>query len=117
MKLQNVYSWEIELRDGSVSRQYENGKEQTWKKLRLDEIVRVSFVPVVNILPRHDCFIDISHGEHFIKRFGKGFIKQMPDGFRLAEYVNCCQTNRYRFWVFHSNGRCLITRPDFELRI
>lgn len=106
----------METASGKVVSQYGNdGREQTWKGL--EDVVRVSFIPVVPLLPRHDCLIDIAGGERFVKRFGKGFIRQTKDGFRTVEYVNCCMTERYRFWVFHSSGKALVTSPDFEVRI
>ena len=109
----------MQLADGKVVRQYnKDGKENTWKDLPLQEIVRVSFVPALPVLPTHDCLIDISAGEHFEKRFGKGFISNRKgSGYSLIEYVNCCSTNRYRLWVFHSSGKALVTRSDYEVRI
>jgi hypothetical protein len=109
------YAWEIQLVDGSVRRQYaESGCEQTWKDLPLEQVVRVSFQPLVPLLPLHHVFIDITAGERFEKRFGRGFMKQGPDGIKLREYVNCCVTNRHRTWVL-SSGQVIVTRPDYEL--
>jgi len=118
MRPSDTYYWEMETKDGKVVRQYdENGKEQSWKKLvNPDDVVRVSLIPRLSVLPRHDVVIDRSAGEKFIKRFGRGFIKQAEDGLKLREYVNCIMTNRYRFWVF-SDGRCLITKNDYEVYV
>ena len=115
MKLNQLYLWEMETAKGEVLRQYDNdGHEQSWKQLNPDEVIRVSFIPLLPTLPQHDVLIDISNGEKFIKRFGRGFIKQTGSGFKLKEYLNCCVTSNYRFWVF-SNGRCMVTRPDYEV--
>lgn len=109
------YAWEIQLMDGTVRKQYaEDGSEQTWKTLPLERVVRVSFVPQVPLLPLHHVMIDITAGERFEKRFGRGFMKQGSDGIKLREYINCCVTNRYRAWVF-SSGQTIVTRPDYEL--
>lgn len=111
--------WEMQTADGNVRRQYdENGVEHTWKDIDAGQVVRVSFLPRIPglPLPRHDAFIDITAGERFVKRFGRGFLKDYGGGFKLAEYINCCVTNRYRLWVF-SSGQALVTRPDYEVFI
>ena len=118
MKLNKIYEWELESNTGEVVAQHDkNGNENSWKKLDPASVVRVSFIPKVlgNILPRHDVFIDHSRGEMFARRFARGFLKQSV-GFKLAEYIHCCVTNRYRFWVF-SDGRSMITHNEYELRV
>jgi len=115
LKPNTIYAWELETNTGQVISQYNpDGQENTWKSVSPDSVVRFSFIPTVNILPRHDAFIDASVGEKFIKRFARGFMRQNAQGIQLKEYVNCCVTNRYRFWVF-SNGRALVTRADYEV--
>jgi hypothetical protein len=110
-----IYSWEIELVNGEIYKQYNDiGEEQTWKNLPLDQIVRVSFIPQIALLPQHDVFISLENNERFIRRFGRGFIKQGSDGFELKLYLNCVVTNKYRFYVF-SNGRTLVTNKDQEV--
>lgn len=110
------YQWEMETADGKVLRQYEeDGTENTWKQLNVDDVVRVSIVPMIPGLPRHDVFIDATAGEKFVKRYASGFLKQ-SNQFRLSEYVNCVVTNRYKLWVF-SDGRSLVTRNDYELNV
>jgi hypothetical protein len=70
MEFSKLYQWEMETSDNQVLKQYEeDGKENTWTSLDPNKIVRVSFLPSLSILPRHDCLIDISSGERFIKRF------------------------------------------------
>lgn len=117
MKPNMIYSWEMEVLDGTVTSQYAaDGKEQTWKNLEPDQIVRVSFIPAINLLPRHDILIDIGKGDRFIRRFGRGFIKSgPPSGFDLKLYLDCIVTNRCRYYVV-SNGRSICTHRDHEIR-
>ncbi len=116
MKLNKIYTWELESNAGEIVAQYdEKGDEQSWKKLDTESVVRISFIPKIHLLPRHDVFIDHSKGEMFIRRFARGFLKQSAD-FNLAEYIHCCVTNRYRFWVF-SSGRSIITHNEHELMV
>lgn len=118
MKINDLYYWQVELSTGEVYTQWSiNGDENSWKDVEKPElIVRASLISKIPTLPRHDVFIDIAAGEKFIKRFGRGFIKQGKDGFKLRQYVNCIATNNYRLWVF-ADGRCLTTRPDYEVRL
>jgi hypothetical protein len=115
MSPNTVYSWEMVTLDGDVRKQYdEQGNEQTWKDLSKDKICRVSFVPAVQFLPRHEVMIDIDAGDRFVRRFGRGFIRQGPDGFQLKQYAHCVVTNRYRVYVL-SNGVALVTHKDKEV--
>jgi hypothetical protein len=118
MNLVDLYYWELELSTGEVHRQYDkNGHVYSWKDIeKLDLVVRASMIPKLNGLPRHDVFIDISKGEKFIKKFGRGFIKQGNDGFKLRQYLHCIETNKYRLWVF-PDGKTLTTRPDYEVML
>ena len=112
-----MYTWEMETANGEIRSQYdESGVENTWKTLPLEKIMRVSFLPAIPLLPRHDVFINPDNGEKFIKRFGRGFLKQKKDGIKLREYLNCVVTNKYRFWVF-STGRTMVTEKDREVYI
>jgi hypothetical protein len=112
-----IYFWEMETCEGEIRAQYDgNKKEQTWKTLPLEKIVRVSFIPTINILPKHDILIDLTLGDRFIRRFGRGFLKQGSDGIKLREYINCCVTNKYRVWVF-SSGRVIVTPPELEINL
>lgn len=118
MKINDLYYWEVELSNGTVYRQWgEDGNECSWKNVKTPEfIVRASLIPKVKSQPRHDVMIDLAVGEKFVKRFGRGFIKQTAEGFKLKNYLNCIVTNRYRLWVF-PDGQTLITRPDYEVRL
>lgn len=116
MKLSDLYKWQLELEDGSIVDQYESdsGNENSTKKIDPSIVVRVSYLPVLPILPKHDIFIARNLGEKFIKRFQRGFIKQQSSGFKLNEYLHCCITNKYRFYLF-SSGNVIITHKDYEL--
>jgi len=105
MRRSDLYTWEVEKSDGEIIR--------TGKISEPEKVVRCSFVPALPILPKHDIIINPAIGERFIKRFSRGFLKA-KDGFNMSEYLNCCQTNRYRFWLY-SSGRGMITSPEGEV--
>lgn len=116
MKPNSIYAWEVETEGGFILSQFnKDGQENSWKVVDPEAVIRISFVPRMSNfpVPRHDILIDRANGERFIRRFGRGFIKQSA-GFELSEYINCCVTNNYRLYVF-SSGRTLITRPDYEV--
>ena len=116
MRPADVYRYEMETVDGKVLKQFnDDGTENTWKSLDANKVVRVTFRPTIKVLPTHNLLIDIGNGERFVKRFGRAFLKQKI-GFNMAEYINCIETNNYRFWLY-SNGNCLITRKDYEVYI
>lgn len=115
MKVNDLYYWELELSTGEIFSQWSpDGNESKWKDIKkLELVVRASLIPKVAPLPRHDCFIDIAKGQKFVKRFGRGFLKQ-TDNFQLRQYLNCIVTSHYRLWVF-PDGRTMITPPDQEV--
>ena len=118
MKPNLIYMWEVQIANGAVFRRWnEDGTENSFRKSVTvpDDVVRVSMIPRIPVLPQHDVLLDIRKGERFIKWFGRGFQKQSA-GFNLVEYVNCIVTNKYRLWVY-SSGKTLVTRRDFELYI
>jgi hypothetical protein len=111
-----AYGWEVETLDHTVIRQYPgDGTETPSTKIPVGEVVRASIVPHLGAGPRHDVLLDHGRGEKFVKRFGRGFIKERPDGFKLEEYLQCIETTSYRFWVFSTSGRVLVTNPKFEM--
>ena len=115
MKLTDLYKWQIEFQNGEIINQYDlEGQERSSKIIDANSVVRVSYIPVLPILPKHDIVIDKRKGEYFIRRFQRGFIKHQKDGFKLREYLHCCITNRYRVYIF-SSGNVLITHKDYEL--
>lgn len=106
------------MTDGTIISQYNDDKiEQSLKHINPDIVIRISYIPAIGILPQHNIIIDKTVGEKFVRRFQRGFIRQQPNGFKLAEYLHCCVTNRYRVYVFSSNGSILITHRDYELYI
>ena len=115
MKVSDLYYWELELSTGQVFSQWSaDGNETKWRDVeKLELVVRASLIPKIAPLPRHDCFIDIANGDRFIRRFGRGFLKQ-SDLFELKQYLNCIVTNHYRLWVF-PDGRTMITPPGQEI--
>ena len=115
MKINDLYYWELELSTGQIFSQWsDDSNERNWKNIKkLELVVRASLIPKIAVLPRHDCFMDIAKGERFIRRFGRGFLKQ-SDNFELRQYLNCIVTNRYRLWVF-PDGRTMVTPPDKEI--
>lgn len=115
MDVRTVYNWEIETVDGVILSQYAaDGKEQSWKNVDTEKVVRFSYVPTVPLLPRHDVLFDLPNGDRFVRRFGRGFMKQ-KDGFEIKEYLYVVVTDKYRLYVFGASGRTLITKPDLEV--
>ena len=99
--MKDFYSFEIELKDGTT---ITSGNDYL-----PESVVRVSFLPIDVILPRHDIiFTDFK----FVKRFGRGFLKQ---GTGIKEYLQCVVTNEFRFYLKSSNGAVLITEQNYEL--
>jgi len=99
-----------------VLRQFnDDGTEVPSTVIRPEEVVRVSLLPRVGGLQRHDLLIDRSCGEQFVRRFGRGFLKNSGEGFKSAEYLQVVETTHYRMWVFSTSGRALVTNPKFEL--
>jgi len=99
--LKDFYSFEIELKDGTT---ITSGNDYL-----PESVVRVSLIPQIAILPRHDIiFTDFK----FVKRFGRGFLKQ---GTGMKEYLQCIITTQFRFYLKSSNGAVLITEQNYEL--
>jgi hypothetical protein len=110
------YAWEVELVDHRVLRQYEeDGRENPSTTIPPGEVVRASIVPRTPLRPRHDVLLDHAKGERFVRRFGRGLMRDSGEGVKLAEYLQCVVTTHYRLWVFSSSGRALVSPPDFEL--
>jgi hypothetical protein len=114
--IQERYGWEIETVDHKEVRQYnEDGSETPSTVIPVDEVVRASIVPRVPWLPRHDILLNHSRGEKFVRRFGRGFLKDQGEGIQLFEYLHCIVTTNYRLWIFSTTGQSLVTNPDYEL--
>ena len=117
MKISEIYQWEIETADHTVIRQYnDDGSENPSILIPADEVVRVSILPrIPEGRPRHDVLLDRSRGEKYVRRFGRGIMKNKGEGYALAEYLHCVQTSHYRLWVFSQTGQSLVTNPEFEV--
>lgn len=98
--MQYNYKWEVELEDKTVLS----------KGAKFDKkVVRFSLMPHNIILPRHDI---IFSDYKFIRRFCRGFTKY---GTGMKQYLHCIVTDKFRMYVFYSNGQCLIVDKDYEL--
>lgn len=117
MKISEIYQWEIETVDHQVLRQYnDDGSENPSTLIPVNDVVRASIIPrTPNSRPRHDALIDRENGGRFIRRFGRGIMKDKGDGYNLAEYLQCIVTTHYRMWVFSTTGQALVTSPEFEV--
>ena len=110
------YQWEAEHIGGETVRQYNgSGEENPSSLIRPPEVVRFSIVPRVPGLPRHDILLDRNKGELFVRRFGRGFMKNTPTGVKHFEYLQCVVTNRYRVYVCSTSGQVMVTNADFEV--
>ena len=96
--IQERYRWEAEKTNGEI---ITTGGDLT-------ACVRVSFIPEVIGLPRHDLT-----GVRLVRRFGRGFLRVM--GNKANEYVHCALCRGFRFYLRSSDGTVLITPVDYEL--
>ena len=97
--IQEIYTYEIELNDGSIMK---SGNVT-------GNVARVSFIPKLSVFPRHDIiFTDFK----FKKRFQRTFIKPTTG---IKESLHCVITDKFRFYLFSSSGRTLITDKDYDL--
>lgn len=104
-----TYTYEIELYNGIII------KEGEKKKFKKEEVVRVSFIPhkkLSPLFPRHDIITGKSH--KFIKRFRRVFMDKHNN---VKECLHCLVTDKYRFYLYGSNGHTLITDKDYDLYI
>ena len=101
--VKNTYNWEIELRDGTVITDHNDFKRE--------DVVRASFIPTIGLLPRHDIIFE---GFKFRKRFCRAF---MGWNSAVREYLHIIITNSFRLHIKSSNGQCIITPRDYEMRL
>ena len=102
--LQDRYSWEIELNNNKIITEGNNFDPLS--------VVRFSFVPNNILFPRHD--LVFINGINFEKRFTRNFMK-IEKGF--IECVHIVITNKFRFHLFSSVGRTLITEKNYEFYV
>jgi len=114
MKLSELYEWEVETSDRVIRQYNDDGTENPSTMISVDEVVRASIISR-NGRPRHDVLLDRAKGERFIKRFGRGIMKNVSGKFIMAEYLQCIQTTHYRLWVFSTTGQSLVTNPELEV--
>ena len=103
INIRTLYSYEIELRDGTVITNHNN--------FNTEEVVRVSFIPFISSFPRHDLIFE---GFKFKKRFCR--VTMRWDSI-VKECLHCVVTDKFRFYLRSTNGQCLITHKDYELKL
>jgi len=101
--IKKVYSWEIELIDKTII--------TGGNKFDFDKVIRCSYIPTIKLFPRHDIvFVDFK----FKKRFARAF---MGWDSLIKEYLHCIITDKFRVYIKSTNGSCIITPKDYEMRI
>lgn len=101
--IKELYSWEIELKNGKIV--------TSGNKFDNDMVVRVSFIPKIKLLPRHDViFTDFMFEKLFMRTF-------MTNQNRVFECLHCLVTNRFRMYLKSTNGQCIITSKTYDLYI
>jgi hypothetical protein len=100
MDIQASYTW---------TGTYKNGVEFTTGG-DLENAAKIAFYPAAGGLPEH-----ILSGVSMKRRFARGFVRGFGGG--MKDYVHCVVGDGFRFWLFSSTGRVLITPEDFELYI
>jgi len=112
------YQWEVETNDHQVIRQYnDDGSENPSTMIPVETVVRASILPQIAGRERHDVLLDLVKGEKFIRRFGRGIMKNQGGGYKLSEYLHCIATDRYRLWVFSLTGQSLVTNASYEVYV
>lgn len=118
--MKDWYQWEVETLDHTVIRQYnDDGSENPSTMIPVDLVVRASILPRAGglgmFLPRHDVLVDFDKGERFVRRFGRGILKDKGQGYKQAEYLHCIETTNYKLWVFSSTGASIVANPKLEV--
>jgi hypothetical protein len=120
--LAEFYQWEVEHRDQSVVRQYnEDRSENPSSLIRPAEVVRASILPRIPGLPRHDVGLDPARDQRFVRRFGRSFEKRTETNIEaiLALYKYVVEDGRIRRvdWSMDAAGRVTATGEDPALRV
>jgi len=103
LNVKKRYTWEIELIDGTII--------NDGNKFDFNKVIRCSYIPSIKLFPRHDIiFTDFK----FKKRFARAF---MGWNSLVKEYLNCVITDKFRVYIKSTNGSCIITPQDYEMRI
>jgi hypothetical protein len=102
LNIREIYNWEIETDKGEI---YTKG-------YKFDgEVIRISFLPTVDLYPRHDLVFTDQTKIKFVKRFCRTSIDW---GSNVKECMHCVITDRFRFYRKSSSGQCLITESDYD---
>lgn len=96
------YTWEIELKDSTVVTNHNN--------FNADDVVRVSYIPNIPLLPRHD-IIFVKGSFKFVKRFSRVSLTLVGE---KKERLHCVVTDKFRLYIKSSNGQMLLTEKDYE---
>lgn len=103
VNIRNIYSYEIELNNGDIITNHNN--------FNPEDVIRVSFIPTIFSFPRHDIILN---GFKFEKRFCR---VSMGWNSIVKECLHCLITDKFRFYLRSTNGQCLITHKDYELKM
>ncbi len=110
-----VYHWQIEHQtvtgNSLVLDRFNGGREMSSKSVDPATVIRVSLLPQIAILPKHDILIDKANGDCFVKWFGRVIHKPTKN---IVYYINCVQTLKFRVWVY-TDGRVQVTPPEMEI--
>lgn len=101
--LSEIYTYEIELKNGTIITDSNNFSK--------DDVKRLSYIPTIPFLPRHDFIFDKIR---FERRLGRVSMKYYKG---VIEYLHICVTSTFRVYLFSSSGRTLITNKNYELYI
>lgn len=102
--IEELYSYEIELRDGRIIIDKNDFKPE--------EVVRITYKPKSKVLPSHTLIFYKDY--RYVKRFSRTFMKQ---GRGVFERVHCVITDKFRFYLFSTSGKILIVDKNYELYI
>lgn len=101
--IKTIYNWEVELLNGTIV--------NDGNKFNFDKVIRCSYIPTIKLFPRHDIiFSDFK----FKKRFARGF---MGWDSLMKEYLHCVITDKFRIYIKSTNGSCIVTPKDYEMRV
>ena len=104
-QLSDRYTYEIELRDGSIHKGV--------KGLDKDQVVRVSFIPAIELFPRHDIFF---YSFKFKKLIMRSFL-ELNTADKVKNKIFILTTDKFKLHVFFDTGISLITNEDYDLYI
>jgi hypothetical protein len=101
LDLKEIYEYEVETSDGTIYKKT--------NKFNPSNVVRISYIPKLSLLPRHDI---IFIGFKLKKRFSRAFMNYDSS---VREYIHCIVADTFRMYLFSSSGKVLITDSNYEL--